>query len=91
MTKVLTTPNGRKIVAGLKQPENPKPSTWQKLVYDQEGSKYDSLFNIYRLQKTDDLKGWDMMQARCSNVAAVLLNPFAAAEVWRNIFAGNTI
>ena len=87
MSENLVTPNGRILKPGFKGDElkNIQSSPWKNLTYDQDGTIFDKIFNIGRLQSTKDLSGWEKATAKLSNVGAIMINPFATIEVWRNI------
>ena len=79
---------GLPVTAGLKPIENPKPSGWQRLVYAQSSDNiWDKITNIGKLTKTEDLKGFDLFQARLSNLGAMYINPFAMSEHWRHLLS----
>ena len=78
--------SGEPVVAGLRDPINPRPSLWQRMVYDQTDNFTDSLFNICRLQKTDEMHGLSKAAAQFFNIGAATLNPFAAVELWKQAF-----
>ena len=76
--------SGLPVVPGLIMPKK-NNSFWQRLTYDQgsNNSVFDRIRNCYTLERTEGLQGFDKVQAKLRNMGAMMFNPFALAECWR--------
>jgi len=58
-------------------------------IYDNKTSNSlaDKFLNIYRLEDTNGLEGFDLAMARMRNMVACYYNPFALGTTIKNVFA----